>query len=225
MTTVSIITVTQHKRQASLLLLLDLIRDQTYPTIIEWILIEGSPTPEEAVLNGLFCTALEASVPLRYIPTGGGGSIGTLRSIANRASSGDIRVVMDDDDYYPPDRVSHAVEALLRSKKQLAGCSNMFLYDYPSQRLVQWTTIHKNHSLSSCMAWTRAYKGDYDPQAYYAEETSFTRGFQEPMVQLDPVKTIVQSSHGDNTWSKTGLLKEGGAFRDRPGLEPYLPDD
>lgn len=29
-------------------------------------------------------------------------------------SKGDILVYMDDDDYYPPERVSHAVETLLK---------------------------------------------------------------------------------------------------------------
>ena len=207
MKTVSILTITQYKRQASLLLLRDLILAQDYP-LLEWILVEGSPTSEEADANEAFCKALllNSDTPIRYIQGCQGAGIGHLRNVANEAALGDVRVVLDDDDYYPPDRVRHAVESLNKSGKQLAGCSKMFLYDYPSERLFQFKSFGKNHSTFSCMAWTRSYKGLCDPTARFAEETSFTRGFTEPMVQLHPAKTIVQSSHHGNTYSKKNLL-------------------
>ena len=209
MTSVSLLTITQFKRQASLLLLRDLILDQDYPHLLEWILVEGSPTSEEAKANEIFCRALEAEgLPIRYIP-GSGDPIGLLRNRANEAALGDVRVVLDDDDYYPPERVRHAVESLASSKKQIAGCSPMLLFDYSSDRLFQFKSFGKNHSVASCMAWTSAYKGVCDPTARFAEESSFTDGFREPMVQLDPEKTIVQSSHSQNTFSKKGLIATG----------------
>jgi len=210
MASVSLLTITQFKRQASLLLLRDLILDQDYPHLLEWILVEGSPTSEEAKLNDVFCRALGAEgLPIRYIPGSGGDPIGLLRNRANEAALGDIRVVLDDDDYYPPERVRHAVESLAASKKQIAGCSPMLLFDYPSDRLFQFKSFGKNHSVASCMAWTSAYKGICDPTARFAEESSFTNGFQAPMVQLDPQKTIIQSSHGQNTFCKKGLIETG----------------
>ena len=211
MTSVSLLTITQFKRQASLLLLRDLILDQDYPHLLEWILVEGSPTSEEATLNEVFCRALEAEgLLIRYIPgTDSREPIGLLRNRANEAALGDVRVVLDDDDYYPPERVRHAVESLAASKKQIAGCSPMLLFDYPSNRLFQFKSFGKNHSVASCMAWTSAYQGVCDPTARFAEESSFTDGFQAPMVQLDPAKTIVQSSHSQNTFSKKGLIATG----------------
>lgn len=203
---VSILTVTQWSRHESLKILNDLIGDQTYPHIAEWILVEGSPTKELAHLNGLLVSAIRnTKCSIRYI-TGSCAPLGTLRQAANDAAVGDIRVVMDDDDYYPPDRVSHAVEMLTRSSKRLAGCSPMFMYDYCLGELFQFKKIASTHSTSSCMAWKRDYTGTYDPAVTTAEETSFTRGFTEPMVQLDPIKTIVQSSHGTNTYSKKDLI-------------------
>ena len=41
---------------------------------------------------------------------------------------------------------------------------------------------------------------------HMAEETSFTNGFSEPMVQLDPLKCIVISSHSNNTFDKKILI-------------------
>lgn len=210
MKTVSILTITQYKRQASLSILRDLIKDQDYPHILEWILVEGSPSAEEAALNEAFWLGhILDAIPIRYIPGPGSEPIGLLRNRANEAALGDIRVVLDDDDYYPPERVRHAVESLASSKKQIAGCSPMLMFDYPSNRLFQFMSFGKNHSVASCMAWTSTYRGVCNPKARFAEESSFTNGFREPMVQLDPLKTIVQSSHDQNTFSKKELIAKG----------------
>jgi len=182
-------------------------------------LVEGSPTPEAALQNGQFIKAIDSQIPIRYIQTEGGLTIGVLRQIANQEAKGDIRVVLDDDDYYPPDRVEHAVTRLLESKKRLAGCSRMLLYDYQLNKLFQFRSFGLNHSISSCMAWTRDYRGFYDLMARFGEESSFTEDFTEPMVQLDPFKTIIQSSHLHNTYSKKALIVpevEGSV------PEPYL---
>lgn len=203
---VSLLTVTQQSRQPSLLILKDLVKDQTYPNILEWILVEGSPTKAAALENAQFIQTLDSTIPIRYIQTEGGLSIGVLRQIANQEAKGDIRVVLDDDDYYPCDRVEHAVTRLLESKKLLAGCSRMLLFDYQLNKLFQFRSFGINHSVSSCMAWTRDYPGFYDLLVRFAEESSFTEDFTEPMVQLDPWKTIIQSSHTENTYSKKALV-------------------
>jgi hypothetical protein len=204
---VSILTVTQWTRRESLAILNDMIGDQTYRGIVEWIIVEGSQGPEDRERNGAFVrTITNVKCPIRYI-TPGPLKLGALRAAANEAAIGDYRVVMDDDDYYPPDRISHAVERLARSSKKIAGCSPMLMYDYGSRALYQFKRFASTHSVSSCMAWKRDYAGTYDPDAITGEEAHFTNGFTEPMVQLDPAKTIIQSSHGTNTYSKKALLK------------------
>lgn len=203
---VSLLTITQLSRHQSLLILKDLIKDQTYQNILEWILVEGSLTKEAAYENAKSIQALDSSIPIRYIQTDGGLSIGVLRQMANEAARGDIRVVLDDDDYYPCERVEHAVTQLQKSKKRLAGCSQMLLYDYQLKKLFQFRSFGLNHSVSSCMAWTRNYPGFYDLLVRCGEESSFTDDFTEPMVQLDPWKTIIQSSHTQNTYSKKALV-------------------
>ena len=224
---VSVLTVTQRSRQGSLLILKDLLEAQTYPHIVEWVLMEGSQTKADALANAEFIQQLKTRIPISYIgthlsslwlercmPSGeqsslegtkGGYPIGTLRQIANEEAIGEIRVNMDDDDYYPPSRVAHAVESLLRSGKQIAGCSPMFMMDYQANKMIQFKSFGPNHSVSSAMAWTCTYPGLYDLKARKAEEGAFTNGFREPMVQLDPALTIIQSSHGSNTFPKTGL--------------------
>jgi hypothetical protein len=202
---VSILTVTQWSRRDSLAILNNLIEDQTYACIVEWVVVEGSVLSEDRDQNERFIgTLTNMKCPIRYIAAVG--PLGALRQMANDVAIGDYRVIMDDDDYYPPERVSHAVHRLARSSKLLAGCSPMFMYDYGLHTLFQFKKFASNHSTSSCMAWKRDYDGVYDTEVGAGEEASFTRGFTEPMVQLDPLKTIVQSSHGTNTYSKKGLI-------------------
>jgi glycosyltransferase involved in cell wall biosynthesis len=202
---VSVLTVTQRSRQGTLLILKDLLEAQTYSNIVEWVLVEGSQTKQQALENAEFIQQIKTRIPISYIGTQGGYPIGTLRQIANEEGVGEIRVVMDDDDYYPPTRVAHAVESLLRSGKQIAGCSPMYMMDYQAGKMIQFKSFGPNHSVSSAMAWVRNYPGLYDLKARKAEEGSFTNGFREPMVQLDPELTIIQSSHRANTFPKTGL--------------------
>ena len=207
---VSILTVTQWSRRDSLAILNDMIAEQTYSNIVEWIIVEGSSTEADRNRNAkLIQSMTNPSCCIRYIMSASGqplGCLGSLRQAANDAAIGEFRVVMDDDDYYPPTRVSHAVARLQASKKEIAGCSAMFMYDYGLRSLYQFRSFGPYHSTSSCMAWKRSYDGAYDLTERVSDEFRFTNGFTRPMVQLDPLHTIVQSSHGSNTFAKKGLI-------------------
>jgi hypothetical protein len=205
---VSILTVTQWSRRDSLAILNDMIAEQTYPDIAEWIIVEGSQIEAERNRNAeLIQSMTNPSCCIRYILSAKGMPLGALRQAANDAATGEFRVVMDDDDYYPPTRVSHAVARLQASKKKIAGCSAMFMYDYGLRSLFQFRPFGPHHSTSSCMAWKRSYDGRYDLTERVSDEFRFTSGFTRPMVQLDPLHTIVQSSHGSNTFAKKGLIE------------------
>lgn len=210
-TTVSIVTISQWKRFNCLEILRDLIKDQTYNNTIEWVIVEGSRTEEDASKNAEAIKGLESKVPIVYLPFEPGLKLGALRNKGNEACKGDITVVMDDDDYYPPQRIEHAVEKLTGTKAQIAGCSAMYIYDYFLQRLYKFREFGPNHSTNNCMAWKRDYlkKNKHDPEKDFGEESSFTFAFKEPMVQLDAEKTIVVSSHDSNTYNKRELLVGG----------------
>lgn len=209
--TVSIVTISQWKRFNCLQILCDLIRDQTYDNTIEWVIVEGSRSEEDAQANAQAIKSLESKVPITYIPYDGDVKLGALRNRGNSACKGDITVVMDDDDYYPPERISHAVEKLSKTKAEIAGCSAMYIYDYFLEGLYKFNEFGPNHSTNNCMAWKRDYlkRNKHDPEKDSAEESSFTFAYKEPMVQLDADKTIVVSSHQSNTYNKRELLIGG----------------
>lgn len=208
--TVSIITITQLKRHECIKILLELIKVQTYSNIVEWIIVEGSKTEIEADENkvNIFKLIEENKNSLKfkivYIEKSPNVKLGELRNIGNRVCKGDITVCMDDDDYYPPNRVEHAVSKLSSSQCLIAGCSAHLMYDYELNILVQMKHFGPNHSINSCMAWKKEYlqKNSHDPLKEFGEEQSFTKNYTNPMVQLDPFSSVILSSHSNNTYGK-----------------------
>lgn len=223
---VSIVTISQFKRSACLQILNDLISEQTYQNILEWVIVEGSKSDEDAQKNADFIKSLNTRVPVVYIPrTDPPAKLGELRNRGNTACKGDITVVMDDDDYYPAERIAHAVEKLSKTGAEIAGCSAMYIYDYFLESLYKFREFGPYHSTNNCMAWKKSYleKNKHAPEKESGEEASFTLEFKNPMVQLDPAKTIVVSSHNENTYNKRELLI-GGTHKINPNLHPvYEP--
>lgn len=211
---VSIVTITQLYRFDSLNILIDLIKNQSYSNIIEWIIVEGSKNSSDAEINKININNLikntKSSINfiIKYIEYKPDTKLGELRNNGNLACTGDITVCMDDDDYYPPTRVSHAVKKLSESNYKIAGCSNHYMYDYNLKMLVQMKIYAENHSSNSCMAWKKEYlkTNSHDPKKDVAEEASFTKNFTEPMIKLEPEHTIIMSSHNKNTFSKKKLF-------------------
>jgi hypothetical protein len=208
---VSLLTITCLKRAEFLEILLDLIKEQTYNNIIEWVIVEGSYNEEDALNNSKKINLLKENCqlkfPINYIELKGNIKLGELRNIGCKSCIGDITVCMDDDDFYPKNRVEHAVEKLVNSDAKIAGCSDLLVYDYNLKKLYKSIKFGQNHSTNTCMAWKKEYllTNSYDSNKTYGEEESFTKKYTEPMVQLDPEKTVILSSHNNNTYCKKSL--------------------
>ena len=214
-TTVSLVTVTQYARMECLTNLRELITAQLYPNIIEWVIVEGSQTKIDAFVNEQHIDALKKTAsfrfPIIYVPFKEGQKLSDLRNAGNATCKGDIIVCMDDDDYYPPTRVGHAVYKLINSSALIAGCSKCYLYFYDSKQLYQFRSLGQNHSTNNCMAYKREYlkNNAHASGLSFAEESSFTNNFSEPMVQLTPEKCIVISGHLTNTVDKRWIKQPG----------------
>ena len=102
---------------------------QTYPRDrMEWVIIDDGTDPIEDLVSQHPC--------VKYFRLEEKISLGKKRNMMHEKARGDIIVYMDDDDYYPPERVSHAVDTLLdhRTRKtgiKLAGSSEMCIYFKP----------------------------------------------------------------------------------------------
>ena len=230
--TVSIITITQYGRFESFKILFNMIQSQTYQNITQWTIIEGSKTIVDSEKNmELICDFIKnkfntsiTSITIIPFPTK---PIGELRNYGNNKCIGDIIVCMDDDDYYPPTRVSHTVEQLMHPSNPnylISGSSVIYIYDFFLGKLYKYDSkgiFGPYHSTNNCMAFKREYlqNNQHDNTAINAEERSFTKNFTNEMVQLDPLQTIICISHSSNTFNKRNLCI-GGSL----GLFQYIKE-
>lgn len=238
--TVSIVTVTQYSRRECLPVLARLIKKQIYTNILEWVIVDGSQNYSNALKNEehIFSNNDIQSMPFNMKYIGYNPSLGTrpnclsdLRNIGNEMCRGDIIVCMDDDDYYPPTRVSHAVHMLSSSSSNalIAGCSRAYIYFYQIKQLFQSKGFGEGHSTNNCLAYKREYLEHHSYQSGLSrgEEPSFTNNFTEPMIQLDPSKTIVVSGHRWNTVDKEEICRSSSRFTELSSwpITDYIPAD
>jgi len=138
-------------------------------------------------------------------------TLGKKRNLMHEKSSGEIIVYMDDDDYYPPERVSHAVEMLQKNPRVLiAGSSEMHIYFKHIQKMYQFGPYGPSHATAATFAFRREYlkQSLYENETSCAEEKNFLKGFNVPMIQLDTQKTILVFSHIHNSLDKKLLLND-----------------
>ena len=124
-------------------------------------------------------------------------------------TTGEIIIYMDDDDYYPPERISHAVETLQNNPTALcAGSSEMYIYFKHIQKMYQFGPYKENHSTAATFAFRRELlqQTRYDDAACLAEEKHFLKNYTIPFVQLNPLKSILVFSHNHNSFDKKMLL-------------------
>ena len=178
--------------------------NQTYPKDkMEWIIVDdGTDKIEDLV----------AHIPqVKYFRYEEKLSLGKKRNITNEKTKGDIIIYMDDDDYYPPERVSHAVETLRKNPKALcAGSSIMYIYFKHIEKMYQFGPYGPNHATAATFAFRKELltQTKFDETASVAEEKKFLKDYTIPFVQLDPLKSILVFSHNHNSFDKKELLKQ-----------------
>jgi len=141
--------------------------------------------------------------------------LGKKRNLMHKKCSGKYIVYMDDDDYYPPTRVSHAVEKLEKHPEALcSGSSIIYIYFKHIQQMYQFGPYGPNHSTAASFAFRRKLLDitEYDENACLAEEKKFLKDYTIPFVQLDPMHTLLVFSHVHNTFDKKTLLDSSNNF-------------
>jgi hypothetical protein len=136
-------------------------------------------------------------------------SLGKKRNYMHSFVKGTIIVYMDDDDYYPPERVSHAVEKLTENRQAMcAGSSEIYIYFKHIHTMYQAGPYGPNHATAGTFAFRTELLKDsrYEDTAALAEEKHFLKNYTVPFVQLDPMKSILVFSHNHNTFDKKKLL-------------------
>ena len=189
--------------------------NQTYPKDrLEWIIIDDGTDKVEDMFLPLMNTTQceEQKYTVKYFKYDTKMTLGKKRNLAHEKCSGDIILYMDDDDYYPPERITHAVETLQQNPNALcAGSSTMFIYFKHINKMYKFGPYGPCHSTAATFAFRKALlkETSYDNDACIAEEKKFLKNYTIPFVQLDPMKTILVFSHNHNSFDKKMLLKDG----------------
>jgi glycosyltransferase involved in cell wall biosynthesis len=180
---------------------------QTYPQEkMEWIIIDDGTEPVQELF---------ADMPnVRYVFLDEKINIGQKRNMCNELATGDIMVCFDDDDYYPPTRVSSAVKALYNTEYQLAGASEIYMYYTDIGEIYKLGPYGPNHCTNGTMAYTRAYaeSHQYDNFVTHAEESSFLNGYKNPCAQIKAEDVMLVMSHSMNTFDKKKMRNGNNKF-------------
>jgi len=196
---------------------------QTYPKDrIEWVIIDDGTDPIEDLVS---------TIPqVKYIYVKDKMNLGKKRNFMHSQCKGDILIYMDDDDYYPPERISHAVETLMNNPKYLiAGSSEMSIYFDNRNKIYQFGPYGDNHSTAATFAFRKELLQltSYVDDALLAEEKHFLKNYTIPLKQLDPRKTILVFSHKHNTLNKERFLENMESSRARESnykLDDFISD-
>ena len=119
---VSIITPTTNARKNHLQFVAKCVQHQDYKGILEWVIIDGTKEGEsdlEITINKIKQMKKMPKIVFISQDLTRNNLIGSLRNILNQTAEGEILVNFDDDDYYPEKRVSHAVNKITSSRKNL----------------------------------------------------------------------------------------------------------
>lgn len=222
---VSVCTPT-YNRRPFIKTLIQCFTNQTYPLDrMELIIVDDGTDKIEDII-------VKADVKqIKYFKYDSKMSIGSKRNLMHSHSMGSIIVYMDDDDYYPPQRVEHAVETLMSNPTYMcAGSSEMHMYYPLFDSIVQVGPYNQNHATAATFAFKREL---LDTCRYLdankGEESAFLHNFTIPLIQLDTKKTILVICHDTNTVDKYMLLTsrskniKNSRFRLEDFIDPSIP--
>jgi len=175
---------------------------------IEWIIVDDGTDP---ILD------LVSNVPqIKYIYVKDKMPLGKKRNYMHNKCKGDIIVYMDDDDYYPPDRIMHSVQTLLNNPSYLiAGSSAMLIYYDSLNKIYCCGPYKENHATAATFAFKKELllETKYDEKDTMMEEKRFLKDYTIPLIQLDPLKSILVFSHKHNSLNKEKLLENPVQFK------------
>jgi glycosyltransferase involved in cell wall biosynthesis len=185
--------------------MIECFKHQDYPkSRIEWIIVDDGTDKINDIIE-------KENIPqIKYFPVEEKMMLGKKRNFMHEKCSGSIIVYMDDDDYYPPERISHAVESLKKNPEALcAGSSTLNIYFNHNRKIYQFGPYGPNHATAGTFAFKASLldSTQYDDDAALAEEKHFLKDYTIPFVQLEPEKTITVFSHIHNTFDKKQLLE------------------
>lgn len=126
-------------------------------------------------------------------------------------------VFWDDDDYYPPTRISSGIAALEANPgADLSATSKLWLLLVRENAMLTSGPFHDKHGTAATWTVRRHYVEThrFDPTKKRGEEVSFTADWAANLVQVPkPEEVMVVMGHAKNTVDKSDLFKQPLKYR------------
>lgn len=204
---VSVVTPTWN-RAAFLPYLLYMFRYQDYPADRrELVILDDSPQSHLDTINALTRNQPE-SLNIRYIHHPEKLNLGEKRNRLNALAKGEYIICMDDDDFYPADKISYTIAMMQRHRALISGSDQIPVWYSHINRVFKTHSFGDHHILNGTFCYHRNYlkKHRYDDACNLGEEQAFTDNFRVKPLQLPGERTILCISHSHNTFDKDFVL-------------------
>lgn len=220
---VSVVTPTWNRR-AFLPYLLYMFQYQDYPAERrELVILDDSACSNADLIESMKKYAACPQL-IRYYHLPKRLTMGEKRNRLNTLAKGEYIICMDDDDYYPADKISYTISEMQHHKARFAGCDRIPIWYSHINRIYLTHEFGPYHALNGTFAYHRSFlkRHRYDNHARLAEESSFLQNFTTPVLQLAPERSILCISHNANTFDKDFVM--GSCERDTQQLSDYVTD-
>lgn len=177
-----------------------------------WIVLDNSTTPA-------YDWSVARDHPgVLYERVFGTQTIGTLRNRCLDLAlehGADYIVFWDDDDYYPPTRISSGLQALEANPDVgIAASSKMYVLLTRENVLMTVGPYHDKHGTAATYTIRRSYAERHRfLDKARGEELEFTDHWSVPIVQVSAEDTIVVMGHGKNTVDKSDILARPQVYK------------
>lgn len=192
---------------------------QDYPNL-ELVIVDDGSDP--------IADCIPASEHIRYLRLDRKLTIGAKRNLACSQARGELIVHWDDDDWYPPWRVSAQAQTLLGGPADLCGSSRVYYHDGSGERA--WEYRYPNSGPRWVSGNTLAYRRRFWERQPFAEiqigeDTRFVWGaVNHVLFDLADPRLCVASVHAGNT-SRKVIRSNAWQVRASAEIHQLLGDD
>ncbi|MDM3235804.1 glycosyltransferase [Citrobacter sp. Cf079] len=204
---VSVITPTWN-RGVFLPYLLYMFRYQDYPADRrELVILDDSAQSHQSIIDRLTQNHPE-KYNIRYIYHPEKLDLGKKRNMLNALAVGEYILCMDDDDYYPADKISYTIDMMQRHRALISGSDQIPIWYSHINRIFKTRSFGPQNILNGTFCYHRNYLKNhrYDDECNLGEEKGFTNQFTANPLQLPGERTIICISHSQNTFDKDFVL-------------------
>lgn len=193
-------------RRAFLPYLLYIFQYQDYPADKrELIILDDSEHSNDDLIAMMVDPAV---CQVRYVHSPQRLDLGKKRNMLNEMAKGEYIICFDDDDYYPPDKISLQVAAMQQNNALFSGSDTIYIWYSHLDKIYRTHAFGERHALNGTFGYHRNFLKNhrYEDSATLAEEQAFLNNFTARVQQIDPRRAILCISHSANTYDKDFVL-------------------